>query len=424
MGVLLLGADHYGTLAAVRCYGRNGIEVTVADENKRARALYSRYVSERLVHPPLGEPEILVDWLVQWGEQHPGTVLYPPNDHLAWLFAAERDRLGHAFRMFSPGEETIIRLLDKMRLNDVCGDLGIEVPETRALGESPRQGGASPIVETLRYPLLLKPRIGVYLEGGIKGMIVRDRSELDSQLARFRRLVTFKPAFTARHPAIAEPIVQEYLTVAETSILCVAGFVGDDGQLVARAAMKVLQRPRKAGIGLCLEGRAVEEPLVEQLGALCRTVGYHGAFEAEFVVADDRRVLIDFNPRFYSQMGFEVARGLALPLLVWHAARGERSRLNEELVRARAWRESGNEIYCHKKMLDLVLTLQGASRRMSGDNVKRWRAWHRQAARIGAATDAVHDRDDRMPAVVDTARWMTDFAKHPRSFVNSFVLNR
>jgi predicted ATP-grasp superfamily ATP-dependent carboligase len=297
VGVLLLGADYYGTLAAVRCYGKNGIEVTVADENKRARALYSRYVGERLVHPPLGEPEILVDWLVQWAEQHPGTVLYPPNDHLAWLFAAERERLGRAFRMFSPGEETIITLLDKMRLNDVCGDLGIEVPETRALGESPRQGGASSIAEMLRYPLLLKPRIGVYLQGGIKGMIVRDRSELDSELARFRRLVTFKSAFTVRHPAIAEPIVQEYLTIAETSILSVAGFVGDDGQLVARAAMKVLQRPRKAGIGLCLEGRAVEEPLIEQLGALCRTVGYHGAFEAEFVVADDRRVLIDFNPR-------------------------------------------------------------------------------------------------------------------------------
>jgi D-aspartate ligase len=424
MGVLLLGADYYGTLAAVRCYGKNGIEVTLADESKRARALYSRYVGERLVHPPLGDPDILVDWLVQWAEQHPGTVLYPPNDHLAWLFAAERDRLGQAFRMFSPAEETIITLLDKMRLNDVCGDLGIEVPATRALGESPRQGGASSIVEMLRYPLLLKPRIGVYLQGGIKGMIVRDRSELDSQLARFRRLVTFKPAFTARHPAIAEPIVQEYLTIAETSILCVAGFVGDDGQLVARAAMKVLQRPRKAGIGLCLEGRAVEQPLIEQLGALCRTVGYHGAFEAEFVVADDRRVLIDFNPRFYSQMGFEVARGLALPLLVWHAARGERARLNQELVRARAWRESGNEIYCHKRMLDLVLTLQRISGRMSSDDVKRWRAWHRKATRIEAATDAVHDRDDRMPAAVDTARWMTDFAKHPRSFVNSFVLNR
>jgi predicted ATP-grasp superfamily ATP-dependent carboligase len=423
VGVLLLGADYYGTLAAVRCYGRAGIEVTVADENKRARAKYSRYVGERLVHPPLGEPEILVDWLVQWAERHPGTVLYPTNDHLAWLFAAERDRLGHAFRMFSPGEKTIIRLLDKMGLNEVCGDLGIEVPETHALGE-PGQREASSIVEMFRYPLLLKPRIGVYLQGGIKGMIVRDRGDLDSQLAHFRRLVTFKPAFTARHPTLAEPIVQEYLTIAETSILSVAGFVGDDGQLVARAAMKVLQRPRKAGIGLCLEGRSVEEPLIEQLVALCRTVGYHGAFEAEFVVAGDRRVLIDFNPRFYSQMGFEVARGLPLPLLVWHAARGERSRVNEELERARAWRESGNEIYCHKRMLNLVLTLQRISGRMSGDDVKRWRSWHRQATRIKAATDAVHDRDDRMPAAVDTARWMADFAKHPRSFVNSFVLNR
>jgi NAD(P)-dependent dehydrogenase (short-subunit alcohol dehydrogenase family) len=46
--------------------------------------------------------------------------------------------------------------------------------------------------------------------------------------------------------------------------------------------------------------------------------------------------LIDVNPRFYSQMGFDIARGLPLPMLVWHAARGEDDRVEAELERARA----------------------------------------------------------------------------------------
>ncbi len=46
---LLLGADYYGTLAAVRCLGRQKVPVFVADDNKKARALYSRYVTERHV---------------------------------------------------------------------------------------------------------------------------------------------------------------------------------------------------------------------------------------------------------------------------------------------------------------------------------------------------------------------------------------
>jgi len=51
--VLLLGADYYGTLAAARCYGKHRIEVVMADESRKGRALFSKHVTEKLVHPPL-----------------------------------------------------------------------------------------------------------------------------------------------------------------------------------------------------------------------------------------------------------------------------------------------------------------------------------------------------------------------------------
>ena len=229
--------------------------------------------------------------------------------------------------MYSPSEEAIITLLDKKRLHEACEhpDVGIEVPVTHALGAS---GADNPLAGELRYPVLLKPRTQVFLESGIKGFIVPDRATLASELARFRSLVAFNRTLTDRHPDIAEPMVQEYLTAAETSIFSVSGFVAEDGSIVARAAMKVLQRPRKVGIGLCFEGRELEPVLVEKLSTLCKQIGYHGTFESEFIVDGDRRLLIDFNPRFYSQMGFDVARGVPLPMLVWHAARGERAELD------------------------------------------------------------------------------------------------
>ena len=194
--VLLLGADYYGTLAAARCYGRHGIDVVMADESKKGRALFSKHVTEKLVHPPLAEPQALVDWLVAWGEQHPGTLLYPPNDHLSWLFAAQRDRLSKAFVMYSPGEESVITLLDKKRLHEACEhpDVGIEVPETHALGAS---GADNPLADRLRYPVLLKPRTLVFLESGIKGFIVQDKAQLASELARFRSLVAFTRAMAS-----------------------------------------------------------------------------------------------------------------------------------------------------------------------------------------------------------------------------------
>jgi predicted ATP-grasp superfamily ATP-dependent carboligase len=242
---------------------------------------------------------------------------------------------------------------------------------------------------------------------------------------RFKELVSFDPVLSERHPDIAEPMFQEYLPSAETSIFSVSGFVGPDGAIVARGAMKVLQRPRKVGIGLCFEGRRLvggEERLVDKVSALCKKVGYAGAFESEFIVDGDRRLLIDFNPRFYSQMGFDIARGLPLPMLVWHAARKDDAGLGAELARARAWQASGSEVYCHKTMLDLVLGLQRMSGQMSQADVRHWRDWYRVHAH--SVTDAVRDVDDRLPSVIDAMQWMRHFARHPRSFVRSFVLNR
>lgn len=418
MGVLLLGADYYGTLAAARCYGKHGIDVAMADENRRARGLYSRHVKERLEHPPLAETGRLLDWLSDYGARHPRTLLYPPNDHFAWLFAAHRERLARVFLMYAPGETSLLSLLDKKRLHDACAAVGIEVPETRAAGDAP----AEEIARGLRWPVLLKPRTQAFLASGIKGMMARDAKELAEGLGRFRRLVRFAPVLTERHPEIAEPMVQEYLPAAETSIFSVSGFVTKGGDLVCRASMKVLQRPRKVGIGLCFEARAMEPELERKLAALCRRVGYYGCFEAELIADGERRLLIDFNPRFYSQMGFEIARGLRLPLLVWHAARGDAARLAQELARAREQRPREPAVYCHKTMFDLVLALQGLSGRMSRSDVDRWRRWY--ATHRARATDAVHDPDDRLPTVVDAAQWMQHFARHPRSFVRSFVFDQ
>jgi len=409
--VLLLGADYYGTLAAARCYGKNGLDVVMADDNENGRALYSKYVREKLVHPPLSRPKELVDWLVDWGRKNPGTLLYPPNDHLSWLFAAEKERLSKSFLMFSPSESAIITLLDKARMHEACASVGIDFPETREVSQT-----------TTKWPVLLKPRTQVFLESGIKGFIVQDEATLASELARFRQLVKFNSVLVDKHPDVVEPMVQEYLTAAETSIFSVSGFAASDGTIVARAAMKVLQRPRKVGIGLCFEGRAIEQVLVDKLSALCKKIGYAGTFESEFIADGDKRLLIDFNPRFYSQMGFDIARGIPLPMLVWYAAKGDQAKLDEELAKARAWRATGDERYCHKTMLDLVLTLQGLSGQMSLGDVRHWKRWHRDHQNM--VTDAVRDSDDPKPARIDAAMWVKHFAKHPRSFVRSFVLNR
>ena len=245
----------------------------------------------------------------------------------------------------------------RKKLHAACAAVGIDHPVTLALAEIAIE---STVVRAVPFPVLLKPRTQVFLTSGIKGFIAHDHVELGEELQRFQELVEFDPVLKSRHEDIAEPMLQEYLTAAETSIFSVSGFVTEDGQIVARGAMKVLQRPRKVGIGLCFEGRPVEEPLVEKLAALCKKIGDHGCFESEFIVYGTKRLLIDFNPRFYSQMGFDIARGLSLPLLVWYSANGDEAKVAAELEKARSWQSKGDEVYCHKTMLDLVLSCRAS----------------------------------------------------------------
>ena len=73
-----------------------------------------------------------------------------------------------------------------------------------------------------------------------------------------------------------------------------------------RAARKIVQQPRSIGIGLCFEPALVDPLLAERTKRLCERIGYYGVFELEFILAEGKAMLIDFNGRFYHQMAFDI----------------------------------------------------------------------------------------------------------------------
>jgi predicted ATP-grasp superfamily ATP-dependent carboligase len=224
-------------------------------------------------------------------------------------------------------------------------------------------------------------------------------------------------------PLVLRPLVQAYHPAAADQIYSLSGFANRSGAIVAaRSARKVLQRPRKLGIGLCFEGAEVDRELCAKLEALCRQTGYYGAFEAEFICANEQALLIDFNPRFYSQMAFEIARSMPVPLLVYHAAVDDQAALQAAIASAQRWQPQAQHIYCHRWMLNVLLGAQRVSGRLSNTEARTWRHWY--AAHRHHATDAVADRTDPVPALVDTAMHLRWYARHPRAFVRQMVLDQ
>lgn len=420
---LLTHGDHYGSLAAARCLGDAGVRVVFAEHRALAPARWSRFVAERVAAPPVHELTAFGDWLVSFGRQRPGAFLCPTSDDLCFILATRRDELAQVFRLPTCARSAPCELLDKQRLAEHARRAGLHTPRTWFFDG----GGALAGAAELRFPVLLKPRTQMGFVSRAKGALVRDPERLADALADYRATQRYRDELLAWQPGLEWPMAQAYHASALDGILSVAGYVGaDDASTVMLASVKVFQWPRRLGIGVGFEARPVPEDVARGLVKLCRDVGYAGVFEAEFLVdgADGARLFIDFNPRFYGQMGFEIARGARLPLMALHEALGDHATVVELARQARE--QSARPVpvtprYAQHWVLRLLLATQTLGGRMTRAEAARWRAWI--ASGDGQRTDALFGWGDPLPACLDVATHVGRFARHPRDFVRKFFLD-
>jgi D-aspartate ligase len=418
--VLLTMPAYGGTLAAARCLGRHGIPVTMAMESLLAPASWSRHVTRRVRCPWPMDVDRFMPWLLEFGRREPGHVLYPTCDDLAWLFAHRAEELSESFLLYQPSAEAIVSLVDKKVLHELSAELGIPTLPTlfpRNFDEAVAMG------DELGYPLLLKPRSQVlHLDHG-KGTYVSDSDELRAHYRPFTERTRYHAMFAAIRPGLEQPMLQTFHPDAAEGIYSLSGFVGPGPNEVAvRAAVKVLQRPRRLGVGLCFESAEVDADALAAVTRLCRKVGYFGVFEAEFLREGRRYHLLDFNPRFYGQMGFDVARGLPLPYLVWLGALSSHDKLSEVLEQSRSVDGTAGSVYCNRFFFKAMLSLQSLSGWMNETERARWLAWLEGPDARSLAFDSIDAPGDRVPTTVAIVRDVYLALRHPRSFYRQMIV--
>jgi D-aspartate ligase len=369
--------------------------------------------------PRTANSQRFMDWLLRFGEREPGHVLYPTSDDLAYLFAQHAAEIRKWFRVYQPPVQSVLTLLDKKSLLFAARQAGADGATTWF----PEDAGAlERIAREARFPLLIKPRTQVLWPAQHKGTRVDRREDLVRAYSSHMRRYRYSPLLLADHPELERPMLQEYHPETEEHIDSVAGFIDASGQIfAARAAIKLLQQPRRLGVGVCFEDAPLDPATADAIVALCRNIGYFGVFEAEFIANGNHRLLIDFNPRYYNQMGFEVARGLPLPLLVHAAACGDEQWLRTMALRAQAAPDGPPPVYCDRYALAMIVALQRASGRMGGRDSRRWQAWYARNHRH--AIDPAFDGQDIVPGLLATGRQLWNAMRHPRWFLRSMVLN-
>lgn len=411
---LLLVPEYAGTLAAARCLAGHDIPVHVATSRVLAPALWSRATTKRLRGPTqLRGPEPIVEWLLARGDRDVRPVLYPTSDELAWSYARHRDVLETHYRMYSPDLQAVRSILDKRALYAACTEVGLDVPQTWY------PQAESELEHVLRNvpACLVKPRTQTFYNAHAKGDLARSTEEL-RRVWRHYRAAKFAPELVADMQDIEIPIVQEYIPIASAGVFSVSGFVDKSGQvLITRGSRKVLQDPPSAGVGVCFD--AVEPPaiLVERIAVLCKKLGYFGVFEVEFLEADERHLLIDFNPRYFGQMEFDIARGMELPFLVHLCAMGDEEAARAEVARAALVDSSRVRHFRNQVALQWRLATGSILGAVSAEERRQWRAWLERGAEN--SVDAFLMPGDKVPGLAAAAATLWSAVRYPRNFWRS-----
>jgi predicted ATP-grasp superfamily ATP-dependent carboligase len=417
--ILLANTDWYGTLEATRSLGASGVPVYMACDRWLASARWSRHAWRVLRSPSLSEPHAFVDWLCALGEREPGIVLYPTSDEAAFLYALRLDDLSRSFRMYQPSLDTVLRVLDKKRLYAAAEAVGVRCPQTW-FPES--EAEVERIAREAPMPVLVKPRTQVLSRTHSKGIIVRHRADL---VRGYRDLLgsVYGKALLDQVPDAQLPMIQVYHPQGAHQIYVLSAFTDRERKLfAARSGLKIFQQPRSLGVGLCFEDAPLDLNLVEGVRRLVDSVGYFGLLQLEFLRVGGSHLLIDFNPRFYNQLAFDVARGLPLPHMVYAGACGDAVDVEHMVDSALRPHERRKLVFCNGFGLSFMLATQRLTGRMSAREARRWRRWRDEHR--ASSVDPARAEDDLLPAVVDAASQLLGFARHPRSFVRKTLLDQ
>lgn len=412
--ILLTRAGFGGTLGAARCLGRHGVPVQLAGAHLLDPARWSRWA--RTVAAP-ADPEALVTWLLE--EAPPGLVVYGSCDDLAWVLSRERETLSRRHHLYSPPLAALEAVLDKRRLHALAGEVGLRTPATWYPVD---EAEALRLAPGLPYPVLLKPRTQVLSLTRSKGLRVNGPEELGTAWRAACAQFRFAPSLLSHLPEAAVPMIQAYHRDRADRILTISGFVDETQRhFVARASRKILQSPRGLGVGIGFDSRPLDPALAAAVQRLCAAAGFYGVFDVE-LLGEVEPLLIDFNPRLYNQVSFEVARGLPSPWLVYLGATGRREELAVEVARARAVPEQPGAIYCNRFTARFELAWQVLTGAVPLAEERRWRSWY--ASHRGEVTDPYVEQGDPGPQLAQGLSEIAGMLRHPRAFLRKRILGK
>lgn len=305
MNVLILDGNQNQAVASVRSLARAGHTVFVGETTSWSKAGWSRCASGALRYPPPQQNvAAFVESITGFLRQHPGTLVLPMTEATTLPISTHRELLRAAgAQLVLPGHANLLRAFDKDETTRLASSLGIAIPAT-VLITTPEQ--AREAAETVKYPVVLKPRNSEELAAGTVRTAGRPRYA--------RNIAEFEAAYCDLKTRSSAILVQEFIPGEGCGYFALMRH----GELRAEFAHQRIRDVHPTGSGSALRVSVDPDPEMRRASlALLSALQWHGVAMVEFrKPAGSAPVFMEVNGRFWHSLPLACYAGVEFPSLL------------------------------------------------------------------------------------------------------------
>jgi len=306
MNVLVLDGNQNQAVASVRSLARAGHTVVAGEAASWSKAGWSRACSGSFQYPsPQGNVAAFVEAIARFVRERPGTLVLAMTEATTLPLSAHRDFLFAAgARLVLPDHSDLLRAFDKNETTLLAASLGVAVPRTVVV-TSPEQ--ARDAAQSMRYPVVLKPRTSEELSGDGK-LRTTGRPRYAGDAAQC------EAAIHDIRSRASSVLVQEFVAGEGTGYFALM----NHGELRAEFAHRRIRDVHPTGSGSAVRASVEVDPEIRRSSvAILSALRWHGVAMVEYrKQSGSPAIFMEVNGRFWHSLALACYAGVDFPALL------------------------------------------------------------------------------------------------------------
>lgn len=302
----------YSGLGIARSLGEHGIPVIGLSSQPRIYGNYTRYAKIRFCPDSRNEPEALLDFMLQFGEEMGcRSVIFPTRDDDVLFLDRYRRELEPKFILTIPQSDVVEACLSKWQTYVWAQRAGVTTPKC---WQVENEAELRSILDELPYPCVAKPVATHHWRRGANWELVGSRKAIGISSPE-ELLAEYASVGRADHRLL----IQEMVPGSDDNLVIAACYLNRDSKFVAGFnTRKLVQIPHGFGTG-CVVQAADQPELFQTTARLLETMRFTGIAEVEYKwdAGKQEYQLIEINPRPWDQHRLGPTSGVDLIYLAY-----------------------------------------------------------------------------------------------------------